>query len=454
LVNSATGVGSAPQNNGNFNNLIAGTYQVIVTSFDCVSPPINVVISQPASPLVFTASITNVLCNGEGNGRVTINAGGGTGQISYAISPNLNQFFTTNTFSNLLPGNYDMIIQDANGCFIPFSFPITEPANLTSSLQGILTQELCAGDNSASFVVNVAGGTLPYSYSVDNQNGLYTLGSSTQTQFTITGQSGGNHFVYIRDANGCITSRVPVALDQAVSIGSILTPELFCPDAAVFNAVTVAVNPSVGGQVQYSLDGGTYQASNVFQNLGVGSHYINVRHTNGCITPNQDFVITRIAPLTLSLVQGGLNEIVAIVSGGNGGYQYSINGVDYGSASTFVIDRTGTYSVMVTDRNGCTKTETISMVFVDIFIPNVFTPNGDGINDMWTPQNTFNYKSLVYYIFDRYGRKIITRTEGQFWDGTYNGVELPSGDYWYVIKVDGESSGSDREFVGNLTLYR
>ena len=453
LTNSITGVSSPAQSSGNFNNLVAGSYQIKVTSVDCNAFG-NIVITQPNSPLVFTPSQTNVTCNGAGNGKITIIASGGTGLVTFAISPNLNQFFTTNTFNNLLPGDYNMIIQDANGCFLPYKFTISEPANLSSALQGILTQELCVGDNSASFVINVAGGTLPYSYSVDNQNGPFTTGTSTQTQFTITGQGGGTHFVYVRDFNGCITQKITVALDQAVSIGAVATPNLYCPDASVFNDVTITVNQLVVGQVQYSLDGGAYQASNIFTNLTPGSHFVNVKHTNGCTTPKINFVITVVAPLTLNLVQGGLNQIVAIASGGNGGFQYTLNGVSYGTTNTFIIDVTATYSVTVTDAKGCAQTKTIPMVFVDIFIPNVFTPNGDGINDGWTPQNTINYKNLVYYIFDRYGRKIVTRKEGEFWDGTYNGMELPSGDYWYVVKVDGEASGANREFVGNVTLYR
>jgi gliding motility-associated-like protein len=88
---------------------------------------------------------------------------------------------------------------------------------------------------------------------------------------------------------------------------------------------------------------------------------------------------------------------------------------------------------------------------VPIFIPNVFTPNGNGGNDMWGPWNTANYKDLMTRIYDRYGRKVAELKEGQFWDGKYEGKELPTGDYWYVVKVDGNN---DREYVGHFTLYR
>ena len=82
----------------------------------------------------------------------------------------------------------------------------------------------------------------------------------------------------------------------------------------------------------------------------------------------------------------------------------------------------------------------------------MFTPNGDGDNDGWLPTNTMNYPDLIFHIFDRYGRKVGTYREGQFWDGKYNGLELPTGDYWYVLKLQNENDS--REFVGHFTLYR
>ncbi|MBC8643516.1 T9SS type B sorting domain-containing protein [Flavobacterium lindanitolerans] len=55
-------------------------------------------------------------------------------------------------------------------------------------------------------------------------------------------------------------------------------------------------------------------------------------------------------------------------------------------------------------------------------------------------------------IFDRYGRKLATLRQGQSWDGKYNGTEMPSGDYWYIIKLG--NPNDNREFVGNFTIYR
>ncbi|MEX0273922.1 MAG: T9SS type B sorting domain-containing protein, partial [Flavobacteriaceae bacterium] len=92
--------------------------------------------------------------------------------------------------------------------------------------------------------------------------------------------------------------------------------------------------------------------------------------------------------------------------------------------------------------------------FVDIEIPNFFTPNGDAENDTWSIQNMDGFPEMTVNVLDRYGRIITTVSpNGQReWDGLYNGKPLPTGDYWYVIKLNGEKD--DREFVGHFTLFR
>jgi gliding motility-associated-like protein len=92
------------------------------------------------------------------------------------------------------------------------------------------------------------------------------------------------------------------------------------------------------------------------------------------------------------------------------------------------------------------------MEFIDVCISNYFTPNGDGVQDDWGPGCTEQYPNLTFDIYDRYGRAIATLGVGQKWDGTYKGNELPSGDYWYVVKLN--DANDNRDFVGHFTLYR
>ncbi len=450
----ATQPSQGPTVTANFTGLIAGTYIVRVVSGDCSLDSPVFTISEPTTPITATYILTDVSCNGANNGKVTITASGGTGIIRYAISPQRNQFFTTNTFDNLAPGNYDVIVQDENGCLVPINFSINEPAPLVAAMVlGSLFPEICKGDNDGEFSIGISGGTLPYSVSLDNPKGVYTTGTPTQTQFDFTGLGGGDHTVYIQDNLGCIFE-LKITLPESVKLSPIAYVDYGCTNDAPSNSVTVKIDASVlPADVDYALDGiPPYQASNVFTNVPPGDHFISARHTNECIQQTQKFTILQVNPLAVTLVNGGLNEIVATTTGGSGNYQYTFNGESAGTNNTYIIYQTGNYTVDVVDSEGCTATDTKAFTFIDIKIPNVFTPDGDGNNDTWEPTNTVNYPDLIYHIYDRYGRKIGTYREGQSWDGKYNGLELPSGDYWYTLKLNNDKDG--REFVGHFTLYR
>ncbi len=442
---------------GRFTNLAASTYQVRVDSQDCnVISTGTVTITEPLLPVSATTVVTPVTCNGAANGIINVTASGGTGVIKYAISPRLDQFFDTGLFDQLAPDTYQIIVQDENGCFILLSETITEPQPIfVNTVAGSEVQELCAGDNNAAFDVNITGGVMPYSVTLDDINGTYVTGTATQNVFNFAGLTGGDHTVYIRDFNGC-TAEWIVSLDESVNLDPKATVAYGCDNNSPSSTVTVTVDASITNpaDVDYALDGSAvFQASNIFSNLTPGLHTITARHTNGCEKTTVQFEVLGFTPLTLTLADGGLNEIVATATGGAGNYQYSFDGGNtFDTNNKLIYYRSGDYTVIVRDANGCEATATRFFEFIDIKIPNVFTPNGDGNNDTWTPTNTINYKDLTISIFDRYGRKVDTLREGQGWDGKYNGLELPTGDYWYILKL--KNVQDDREFVGHFTLMR
>ncbi|MEN1786411.1 MAG: T9SS type B sorting domain-containing protein, partial [Bacteroidota bacterium] len=112
-----------------------------------------------------------------------------------------------------------------------------------------------------------------------------------------------------------------------------------------------------------------------------------------------------------------------------------------------------THTITVTDANGCTVTQEIFMEFIDIEIPDFFTPDGDGLNDEWAPINIEQYGNIFIKVYDRYGRTLYAFEGNQdSWDGTYQLSDVPTGDYWYLIKLNGQED--QRELIGNFTLYR
>ncbi|MDC8002589.1 T9SS type B sorting domain-containing protein [Aureisphaera galaxeae] len=440
---------------GTFTELPVGVYIVQVESGDCLSTSEDITITEPEFALQADFEVTNVLCQGENNGRLEILAEGGSGIYLYAISPRLDQYFETGTFENLEPGNYDAIVQDELGCFLTFNFNVTEPpAVLLGIVPDSTIPEICEGDMDGFFSIEVEGGTLPYSVSLDDPDGEYTQGGPTQTMFDFDNLGGGDHIVYVRDSLGCesewnITFPESVALDPGVNV------EVQCIDNVSTNVVTVEVDETAVDltQLEYSLNDGPFQSSNIFTDLPASTdNFITVRHTNGCTKITELFDVQAVAPVWLFLEEGELNEIVAIANGGNGEFTYTFNGEDFGGINVFTITASGTFEVIVTDSSGCSAVALVEREFIDICIPDYFTPNGDGVQDGWTIGCAPNYPNLIFSIYDRYGRKVATLRAGEMWDGKYNGSELPTGDYWFIVETD--RSGEVRDFVGHFTLYR
>ncbi len=447
---------NATQNTpGYFTELVTGDYLVMVESGDCEVTSAPISITEPTTALDATIDVNNITCAGSNNGSVIVSATGGTGTIQYAISPQLNQFFETNTFENLSAGEYTLIVQDQLGCYLTFDFTIVDPEPvIITILPDAFFPELCAGDGDGEFSIEIDGGNLPYSVSLDSYEGPYTTGSATQTVFDFTNLEGGDHIVYVRDAQGC-ESEWNITFPEPIVFNPEITLEYTCENNAQSNMVTVILDVSDEelSEFDYSLDGGDYQLSNVFENVPVGTgHYIDVRHTNGCIQRTELFDIEGYEPVGLTLAEGELNEIIASATGGTGDYTFTMNDENYGSTNVYTITETGVYVVTVTDSAGCTAEAEIELEFVGPCIPNWFTPNGDGEYDTWAPGCVDNYPNLTFDIFDRYGRKIATYRVGEVWDGRYNGHELPTGDYWFVVQTN--DPNVNKEFVGHFTLYR
>jgi len=443
-----TNLVAGPQATRVFNNLVAGSYYVRVTSLDCETVSNEIVIDEPVPLQVDYQQVANVTCNGEDDGVIIVEVSGGTGQIVYAISPNLNKFDTENVFTDLAPGIYDVIAQDANGCFIPFQFTITEPAPL--DVATTVQPEVCAGSADGSISVNITGGTAPYRTALNSNNiSDFVLG---QTSFTDL--AAGSYVIFVKDAAGCDTN-VIVDVDPGVNLNATAVPVYECMDNLPENYVQVTLeDPSVSGSVMYALDStdpADMQLTADFRNIPAGSHYIAISHANGCVN-TVDFEMESFEPLTLSLEQDNINEITAIAAGGLPPYTFYFNDEDNGEDNTYYIRQTGTYTVRVVDQNGCEAVADIFMEFIDIEIPNFFTPDGDGMNDTWIPRNIDQFPEILIRVFDRYGRVVARVTTAAAWDGLYKGSELPTGDYWYIIQLNGEKD--DREFVGHFTLYR
>ena len=114
------------------------------------------------------------------------------------------------------------------------------------------------------------------------------------------------------------------------------------------------------------------------------------------------------------------------------------------------------YTVYGTDSTGCMDSAkiTIDVTFDSITIPSAFTPNGDGLNDIFRPIGMKYQKLVSFSIYNRWGQQIFyTANKEQGWDGTFNGVLQDLGTYQYMIIV-ALDNGDNRMFKGTVTLIR
>ncbi len=437
---------AGPQSLGEFSNLIAGTYYVNVFSEDCTVRAEQVVITEP-TPLEYSDNVVNPLCFGDENGEITVTLSGGSGGYQYAISPNLNQFDDENTFNKLAAGDYTVIAQDQNGCFIELHYTITVPEllNVTAST----TPETCAGDKNGTIEIMIEGGTAPYRTRLSDDSNF------VEGRTSFSGLAAGDYVILIEDANAC-TSNVIVTIEPGININATVTPIYECTGSIPNNYVNITLeDPTVIGDVLYaldSMDSNDLQLNPDFRNLSPGTHFIRIVYSNGCFH-DIEFEIQNFEPLTLSLEESNLNEIKANAGGGLQDYTFFFDDVNNGKDNTYRINRSGTYTVRVLDQNGCELVATIEMEFIDIEIPTFFTPDGDGTNDLWLPRNIEQFPNIFIKVYDRYGRQVYVLPDNEEgWNGLYNDYDLPTGDYWYVIKLHGEND--QREFIGHFTLYR
>lgn len=145
------------------------------------------------------------------------------------------------------------------------------------------------------------------------------------------------------------------------------------------------------------------------------------------------------------------DNTIIVNTKGPGKYEYSLDGPTgpFQTSNTFTNVPPGIHDIYVNDANGC---GTISKTIAVLGIPKYFTPNNDHYNDYWQVKgiNTSFNANTTIYIFDRYGKllkQLIATSEG--WDGTFNGIQLPSDDYWYTIKLE-----DGRELKGHFSLKR
>ncbi len=217
--------------------------------------------------------------------------------------------------------------------------------------------------------------------------------------------------------------------------------------------VKLSVDGSKGYQYIWTIDGDTLSKNYKFTYDGDKPANVKLEVKGKVCEESYDFAINVVpTPHIVSVEESGNNAFEITAEGGSGAYQFDF-GDGYQASSTLSPATYGrTYKVKVKDELGCESDTTIKTPIYDLEFPIIFTPNGDGENDVWEIKNIDKYPGATVKIFDRFGKKLcdMKASEMETWDGKYNGKELPSTDYWYEIQID----EIDKTYVGHFTLIR
>ena len=195
----------------------------------------------------------------------------------------------------------------------------------------------------------------------------------------------------------------------------------------------------------------TSETSSIISIDKPGNYSVTVTNSYGCQATKNFTIFASSFPIITSieiLDFIGYNNTVQINVEGSGTYEYSLNGDYFQNTALFTNVIPNEYFITVRDINGCNP-EAYEHIYV-LDYPKLFTPNGDGINDIWEIKNLDFYPNASLSIFDRFGKFVYNFNPNlQGWNGNLNKNELFSTDYWFVINL-----GNGRTIKGHFTLKR
>lgn len=318
--------------------LSAGTYTVTVTDAGGCTSTITTSITQPAA-LGLSATGIDPLCFG-GSGSATSTATGGAGSYTYSWSNGQ----TTQSATGLAVGGYTLQVTDVNGCTMTQTVNITQPASISLGASSVNTN--CGQSNGSLFSAASGGtGTLIY---------IWSPGGATTS--SVTGVAAGSYTITVTDGNGCTKT-------ASATVGGSIGPQ---PN--ITSNVSPLCNGATNGSAAISVSGGTGtytyswnngQTTSSATGLSAGIYTVTVTDSVGCQSV-RTVAITQPAAVvgSTSTLNTNCNAFTGLASvtasGGTGPYTYTWSNGSTTQVATGL--SAGTYTVLITDINGCTQT--------------------------------------------------------------------------------------------------
>jgi len=442
------------------NQLAAGGHALTVTDAENCTVVDSFFIEEPPMIMADTSSY-RVSCFGGNDGIAWVIPEGGVDNFTYEWSSGQ----IDNIATGLLGGDYTVSVVNAAGCLATYDIRVEQPsASLTLNFQ-TTNDPTCGGYANGTAQLQVNGGTPTYTYAW----------SSGETSSTAESLIAGTNYVTVTDANGCVHVDSLMLNEPNPISYSFETEDVTCFGGDIG---TLTISDVVGGNgngtYTYSLDGENYLTSPTFIRLEAGDYEFYIQDSEECTT-SQAFTINQLPELIvdlgedIELAYGESDTLIPIINqSGTFEYQWATFSPD--SALTCmdcpmpiadpVYDTD--YTLQVTDANGCTATDDIRVNVYKtqrVFIPNAFTPNDDGANDIFMVHADSAAVSAHVRVFDRWGKWVYDKPNARLnnpedgWDGTHNGNDSPTGVYVYFVDVR-FVGGESVPYRGQFSLIR
>ena len=353
--------GSTNNNNGVFDNLIANIYNVEITDDNGCNIDTNIEVTQPEELVISEVIKTDILCYGDDNGTVQINAQGGTQNYSYYLDSVLS---STGSYSNLEQGLYPIIVKDAHNCIAESNIEIFEPELLILSAQN--EYNICNGSN-IELTSSLIGGTPAYNYNWNT--------GDTQQSINVNPTDTTEYIIQASDANGCFSNIVHITVNPSVpvSIEAIVNNDTVCPGNPVLLSTDINNGRSpfsvyvddvlqVTPIVIYPSNSQTSYKIKIID--ACGSSYIDTVDINTYPVPVIDFTadVTQGCPPLKVEFNHNLDNI------SNFTWDFGDENITTNSKPTHTYNNSGTFdvSLSITTNNGCKSEQTLNNI-INVF---------------------------------------------------------------------------------------
>lgn len=333
---------------------------IAVIIYSCSKGGSGGVTPNPCSGVTITVSGTtsNPTTPGATDGSISASASGGSG---FTFSINGGAFQSAGNFTNLAAGTYSVVAKTLAGCTGSSNFTLTAPnpcAGITIIVNGTVTNPTAPGATNGSIAATASGST-GFTFSIN--------GGAFQGSGSFNNLGAGAYAIVAKDLNGCTGSAnfTLTAPNPCAGITIIVSGTVTNPTAVGATNGSIAATASGSSGFTFNINGGAFQASGTFNNLGAGVYAIVAKDLNGC-TGSANFTLTAPNPCTgvtitvsnsvtgVTPCQAPNGTITVTPGGGTAPYTFSLNGGAFQSSNIFSGLAAATYSVTAKDVNGCT----------------------------------------------------------------------------------------------------